>query len=199
MYLDDIKLAGKTENIEATWKILMEDVDLGEPTSFLDHVFWLVLGDLIFCGTGALERGELRSKGSGKKSMHFNGSTQNIELLLQMVISVDQLSIYGAVADMIDEIPVVQRAVGKPKAPSQPDKADILTQSLLEEVQANEERQGNLLQQYEQRSEKLSSEARFEISRNWTILPCSSVTKRRRNSIFMPRIHDASRSKGNSY
>ena len=34
----DIKVAGKTENIEPTWKILMEDVDLGEPTSFLDHV-----------------------------------------------------------------------------------------------------------------------------------------------------------------
>ena len=38
MYVDDIKLAGKTENIEPTWKILMKDVDLGEPTSFLDHV-----------------------------------------------------------------------------------------------------------------------------------------------------------------
>ena len=35
--MDDIKLAGKTENIEPTWTILMEDVDLGEPTSFLDH------------------------------------------------------------------------------------------------------------------------------------------------------------------
>ena len=34
----DIKLEGKTENIE-TWKILMEDVDLGEPTSFLDRVY----------------------------------------------------------------------------------------------------------------------------------------------------------------
>ena len=33
------KLAGKTEDIEPTWKILMEDVDLGEPTSLLDHVF----------------------------------------------------------------------------------------------------------------------------------------------------------------
>ena len=39
VYVDDIKLAGKTENIEPTWKILMEDVDLGEPTSFLDHVY----------------------------------------------------------------------------------------------------------------------------------------------------------------
>ena len=40
MYVDDIKLAGKTENIEPTWKILMKDVDLGEPTSFLDHENW---------------------------------------------------------------------------------------------------------------------------------------------------------------
>ena len=35
--MDDIKLVVKTENIEPTRIILMEDVDLGEPTSFLDH------------------------------------------------------------------------------------------------------------------------------------------------------------------
>ena len=39
MYVDDIKLAGKTENMEPTLKILMEDVDLGGPTSFHDHVY----------------------------------------------------------------------------------------------------------------------------------------------------------------
>ena len=38
VYVDDIKLAGKTENIEPNWKIHMKDVDVGEPTSFLDHV-----------------------------------------------------------------------------------------------------------------------------------------------------------------
>ena len=39
VYVDDIKLAGKTENIEPTWKIPMKDVDLGEPTSFLDSLY----------------------------------------------------------------------------------------------------------------------------------------------------------------
>ena len=34
-----IKLFGKKQNINPTWKILMKDVDLGEPTSFLDHVY----------------------------------------------------------------------------------------------------------------------------------------------------------------
>ena len=39
VYVDDTKLVGKKQNICPTWKILMKDVDLGEPTSFLDHVY----------------------------------------------------------------------------------------------------------------------------------------------------------------
>ena len=38
MYVDDIKLAGKKQNIDPMWKVLNKEVDLGEPTSFLDHV-----------------------------------------------------------------------------------------------------------------------------------------------------------------
>ena len=117
-------------------------------------------GHPIFRGTSALKRGELRSEG-GKTSIHFNGSTQNIELLLQMVISVSQLSLYGAVADMIEELPVGQRAPSKPAASGQLDKQEILTQLPLAEVQANEERQGNLLQEYEQRFEKLSEDQKL--------------------------------------
>ena len=39
MYVDEQKLAGKKQNINPTCKILMKDVDLEEPTSFLDHVY----------------------------------------------------------------------------------------------------------------------------------------------------------------
>ena len=39
MYVDDIKLAGNKQNINPTWKVLNKEVDLGEPTSFLDHVY----------------------------------------------------------------------------------------------------------------------------------------------------------------
>ena len=59
------------------------------------------------------ERGQLRSKGGGRTTIHFNGSTQNIELLLQMVISVNQLSLNGAVADLIEELPDDQRSPRK--------------------------------------------------------------------------------------
>ena len=102
----------------------------------------------VFRGTSASERGDLRSKEGGKKSIHLIGSTQDIELLLQMVISVNQLSIYGAAADMIEVLTVGQRAVEKPKAPGQLDKVEILTPPPIAEVQAHEERQGNLLQEY---------------------------------------------------
>ena len=38
VYVDDIKLAGKKQNLDPMWKVLNKEIDLGEPTSFLDHV-----------------------------------------------------------------------------------------------------------------------------------------------------------------
>ena len=39
MFLDDIGLAGKKQNIDSMWNVLMKQVDLGEPTTYLDHVY----------------------------------------------------------------------------------------------------------------------------------------------------------------
>ena len=39
MYVDDFKLCGKKQHIEPMWKVLNKEVDLREPTSFLDHVY----------------------------------------------------------------------------------------------------------------------------------------------------------------
>ena len=39
VYVDDIKFAGKKQNLDPMWKLLNREVDLGEPTSFLDHVY----------------------------------------------------------------------------------------------------------------------------------------------------------------
>ena len=33
------KLAGKKHNIDPMWGVLNKEVDLGEPTSFFDHVY----------------------------------------------------------------------------------------------------------------------------------------------------------------
>ena len=39
VYVDDIKVAGKKQNIDPMWKLRNKEVDLGEPTSFFDHVY----------------------------------------------------------------------------------------------------------------------------------------------------------------
>ena len=38
VYVDDKKIVGKKQNLDPMWKALNKKVDLGEPTSFLDHV-----------------------------------------------------------------------------------------------------------------------------------------------------------------
>ena len=39
VYVDDIKFTGKKQNIDPMWKVLNKEADLGESTSFLDHVY----------------------------------------------------------------------------------------------------------------------------------------------------------------
>ena len=70
----------------------------------------------VFRATSALGRGELRSEGKGKKSIHFNGGEENIELILRTVISANQLSVYGAVADLCRELSGDSIASGKSAA-----------------------------------------------------------------------------------
>ena len=117
-----------------------------------------------------------------------------------MVISVNQLSIYGAVADMIEDLPVGQRAVGNPKH-----QVSWINKKFLHNLRSQnckpmksdretccKNTSNNLKDcQKTRRPEVIQTmlRSRFEISRNWAILLCSSVTKRRRKSIFMPRVY----------
>ena len=61
-------------------------------------------GHHVFGGSSALERGDLKSKGKGTLSIHFFGGDNTAELVLRTIISLNQISIYGAVADMCDEL-----------------------------------------------------------------------------------------------
>ena len=61
-------------------------------------------GHPVFRGSSAFERGDFKSKGKGYLSIHFNGSDETVEVILRTIISVNQLSICGAVADMCGEL-----------------------------------------------------------------------------------------------
>ena len=57
----------------------------------------------VFRSTSPLSRGVLRSKGGGKLSIHFCADEGTIETVFRTIISVNQLSIYGAVSDLCEE------------------------------------------------------------------------------------------------
>ena len=84
-------------------------------------------GRPIFRASRAFRTGELRSKGGRKKSIHFNGSNENIELLLRTVISANQLSIHGAIANLCDEAPKRIRVPVKSAAPKHLEEVEITT------------------------------------------------------------------------
>ena len=62
-----------------------------------------VSGHPVFRATSPLSRGTHKCKGGGKLSIHFCADGGTIETVCSTIISVDQLSIYGAVSDLCEE------------------------------------------------------------------------------------------------
>ena len=60
-------------------------------------------GHPVFRATSPQSRGTFNSKGGGKPSVHFCADGDTIETVFRTNISVNQLSIYGAVPDLCEE------------------------------------------------------------------------------------------------
>ena len=93
--------------------------------------------------------------------IHFNGSDENIELLLRTVISANQLSVCGAVADLCKELSEDSRAPEKPEAPDHLETMEIPTGPSIAETHSNEQQRRNLVQDYERKFEQLSDDQKF--------------------------------------
>ena len=74
--------------------------------------------------------------------MHFNDSEENIELILRTVISANQLSIYGAVADLCKELSKDSGASKKPDAHENLETMDIPTEPPIADPRTDEQRRG---------------------------------------------------------
>ena len=59
-------------------------------------------GHPVFRATSPLSRGTLRSRGGGTLSTHFCADEVTIETVFRTIISVNQLSIYGAVSKLCE-------------------------------------------------------------------------------------------------
>ena len=60
-------------------------------------------GHPIFRATSPFSRGRLKSKGSGKLSIHYCADLETIETVFRAITSVNQLNLHGAVAEMCEE------------------------------------------------------------------------------------------------
>ena len=114
----------------------------------------------IFRATTPLSRGILKSKGHGKLSIHFAADELTIETIFRIIISVNQFSIYGAVAAICEEFENHQYGSREPEI--------LMGQSIvLGEIKAEVPLQNEnplnhqiLWQQYIERIESLSPESK---------------------------------------
>ena len=60
-------------------------------------------GHPIFRATTPLSRGQLKSKGKGKVPIHFTADQDTVDTIYRIILSVNQLSVYGAVAAICEE------------------------------------------------------------------------------------------------
>ena len=71
-------------------------------------------GHPIFRATSPLSRGQLKSKGHGKLSIHYCADLETIQTVFRTITSVNQLSLYGAVAEVCEEDESYHERTGRP-------------------------------------------------------------------------------------
>ena len=100
---------------EKKWYSMKED----RPQGIWDNLAEKMLiefaerGCLIFRATTPLSRGQLKSKGHGKLSNHFAAVQETIETIFRIIVSANQLSLYGAVAEMCEEYETLHDRSGR--------------------------------------------------------------------------------------
>ena len=136
----------------------------------------------IFGDTTPLSRGQLRSKGHVKLSIHFAATQETIETIFRIIVSANQLSLYGAVAEMCEEYESFHDRSGRPDMVMGQSSSSLVLGVIKTEVLLDCDDPTNqdlLLQQYGERIEKLSQQDRLsqflygcrisECCWNWTV------------------------------
>ena len=138
---------------EWKWYCISED----SPQGIWDHIAEKMLlefaesGCSVFRATTPLSRCKLKSKGHGKLSIHFAADQETIKTVFRIIVFANQLSLYGAVAEMCEEYESFHDRSGRPDV--------VMGQSIvLSEIKAEvplendiPSHQNLLLQRYEER------------------------------------------------
>ena len=101
---------------EKKWYSMEEDCPQGIRDEIAEKMLveFAESGSPIFRATTPLSRGQLRSKGHGKLSIHFAATQETFETIFRIIVSANQLSLYGAVAEMCEEYESLHDRSGRP-------------------------------------------------------------------------------------
>ena len=92
--------------IREKWSFISEDSPQGEWDKIAEKMMLTLAesGHPVFSATSPLSRGQFKSKGGGKLSIHYCANQDTITTVFRTITSVNQLSLYGAVEEMCKEI-----------------------------------------------------------------------------------------------
>ena len=101
---------------ETKWYSISADSPQGEWDTMAEKMMleFAERGHPVFRATSPLSRGQLKSKGHGKLSIHYCADLETIETIFRIITSVNQLSLYGAVAEMCEEYETFHDRTGQP-------------------------------------------------------------------------------------
>ena len=81
----------------------------------------------IFRATSPLSRGRLKSKGHGKLSIHYSVDLETVETIFRTIVSANQLSLCGAVAETCEEYETLHVRSGQPVVGGQSSSSLVLS------------------------------------------------------------------------
>ena len=90
----------------SAWSSISEDSPQGEWDKMAEKMMltFAESGHPVFRATSPLSRSQLKSKGGGKMSIHYCANQDAITTIFRTIVSVNQLSLYGVVAEMCEEL-----------------------------------------------------------------------------------------------
>ena len=144
---------------EKKWSSMEEN----SPQGAWDHIAKKMLlefaesGCPIFRATTPLSRRSLRSKGHGKLSIHYCADQATIETFFRIIVFANQLSLYGALANMCEEYESLHDRSGQPDVLM--GQSIVLSEIKTEVPLENDDPayQNCLLQRYEERVESFTN------------------------------------------
>ena len=144
---------------EKKWYCISEDSPQGVWDNIAERMFveFAESGCPFFRATTLLSRGQIRGTGHGNVSIHYAAVQETIETIFRKIVSANQLSLYGAVAEICEEYESLHERTGRLVVMGQ----SIVLSAIKTEVPLESDDpayQNFLFQQYEERIEKLSKQ-----------------------------------------